>query len=156
MNRWRIFDTVDQRYMHIKYDTRASARRAADKMNRASKGVRYIVDYAREPMTQRKNIWPFGDSTKTTTVYRGRGVSSKSSGIRSALKYKGLARTASGVKYKGYHIWDDENGWHTSLDPGSWFDSKKDVTRLIDSWEKDRKNPLPLSAGSMILGPSEK
>ena len=107
-------------------------------------------------MIQRKNIWPFGDSTKTTTVYRGRGVSSKSSGIRSALKYKGLSRTASGVKYKGYHVWDDENGWHTSLDPGSWFDSKKDVTRLIDSWEKDRKNPLPLSAGSMILGPSEK
>jgi len=103
-------------------------------------------------MASRRNIWPFGDSTKTTTVYHRRGAS-----------------FARGANYKGYRVWEDENGWHTSLDPGSWFDSQRDAKNLIDSWEKDRKNPrnrkniLPLSslasgAGSAsgILGPSEK
>ena len=75
-------------------------------------------------MASRRNIWPFGDSTKTTTVYHRRGAS-----------------FARGANYKGYRIWEDENGWHTSLDPGSWFDSQRDAKNLIDSWEKDRKNP---------------
>jgi hypothetical protein len=110
-------------------------------------------------MASRHNSW-LSDLGKTTTVYHRRGAS-----------------FARGANYKGYRVWEDENGWHTSLDPGSWFDSQRDAKNLIDSWEKDRKNPrkcacpdcktrknvLPLSslasgAGSAsgILGPSEK
>jgi hypothetical protein len=80
-------------------------------------------------MASRQNIWPFGDSTKTVTVYRRRGMSS------------------TGLKYKGYRVWEDGDGWHTSLDPGSWFDTKKDVTRFIDSWEKSRANPSTRFSG---------
>jgi len=102
-------------------------------------------------MASRHNSW-LSDLGKTTTVYHRRGAS-----------------FARGANYKGYRVWEDESGWHTSLDPGSWFDSQRDAKNLIDSWEKDRNNPrnrkniLPLSsfasgAGSAsgILGPSEK
>jgi hypothetical protein len=73
----------------------------------------------------RRNSWL--DSLglgKSTKVYHRRGAS-----------------FARGANYKGYRVWEDENGWHTSLDPGSWFDSQRDAKNLIDSWEKDRKNP---------------
>jgi hypothetical protein len=79
---------------------------------------------------RQKNIWPF---ETTTTVYRRRGVS---------------PRQSKATSYKGYRVWDDEDGWHTSLDPGSWFDSRKDVTRFIDSWIKGRSNPTLMSGQS--------
>lgn len=40
-NRWRIWDAIDGRWMHIGYDTRVAAQTAARKMNRA--GKRYSV-----------------------------------------------------------------------------------------------------------------
>ena len=76
---------------------------------------------------RRKNIWPF---ETTTTVYRRRGVS---------------PRQSKATSHKGYRVWDDEDGWHTSLDPGSWFDTRKDVTKFIDSWIKGRSNPHLMS-----------
>jgi len=79
---------------------------------------------------RRKNIWPF---ETTTTVYRRRGVS---------------PRQSKATSHKGYRVWDDEDGWHTSLDPGSWFDTRKDVTRFIDSWIKGRSNPHLMSGQS--------
>ena len=76
-------------------------------------------------MGAKRNFWPF---EKTVTVYHRRGAS-----------------TLKGGKYKSYRIWEDADGWHTSLDPGSWFDSKRDVTRFIDSWDKGRSNPTLMS-----------
>ena len=68
-------------------------------------------------MGAKRNFLGLGPSSVT---YRRRGVSS-----------------SPGERYKGYRIWEDENGWHTSLDPGSWFDSKKDVKRFMDDWMKN-------------------
>jgi hypothetical protein len=55
MNRYRILDTLEGRYMHIGYDTRATARRACKSMNGAGyelstlKSDRYrVVDTLRE------------------------------------------------------------------------------------------------------------
>lgn len=41
MNRWRIYDSLDDRYLHIGYDSRATARRALDKIS--TDGKRFFV-----------------------------------------------------------------------------------------------------------------
>ena len=68
-------------------------------------------------MSTRQNFLGLG---KSSVTYHRRGAS-----------------FAKGAHYKGYRIWEDENGWHTSLDPSSWFDSKSDVKRFMDSWLKN-------------------
>lgn len=35
MNRWQIYDSHEERYMHIRYDTRASVRNACRRLNNA-------------------------------------------------------------------------------------------------------------------------
>jgi hypothetical protein len=69
--------------------------------------------------------------------------------------YKPQARVAKATSYKGHKIFAVDDGWKTSLDPESTFDSEKDVKNFIKGWKGNpfrRRKNSPEEAESLAEG----
>jgi len=92
--------------------------------------------------TKRKNLFGFGDKSRRPAMMTPAhgGIAAHSGKARKLAP--GAAAGKLGGVYKGYGLKQTDSGeWYSTLDPSSWFETKAEVKRFIDWYQKGRGNP---------------
>jgi hypothetical protein len=102
-----------------------------------------IAGIKRGKADERYNPWPFSPDARQRTAASGGIAHHQAKRKPSDLNRQFLKKGSGAVtKYKGYTISRTQDGeFFSSLDPSSWYSTKAQVQKSIDSYQKGRGNP---------------
>jgi hypothetical protein len=107
-----------------------------------------IAGIKRGRADERYNPWPFSPDARQRTAASGGIAHHQAKRKPSDLNRQFLKKGSGAVtKYKGYTISRTQDGeFFSSLDPSSWYSTKAQVQKSIDSYQKGRGNPAKAAA----------